>query len=106
MTDRSFYLVVVFSIAFCANFSWCFRVNPFTSRLISQRQRTHEYFQLKFMSSLTEAPVQAVNNLTISAPTEVQFKIKEARLQDLASIVSLRVNVFYPEVNNSMRSIC
>ena len=66
----------------------------------SQYQRPFSYrsSELQFMSAVTDSPLQAVNNLSIATETQLAFKVKEAKLQDLASVVSLRVNVFFPEV--------
>lgn len=65
-----------------------------------QQQRTRKSVILEFMSAVTDVPLQSINNLSIATGTELKFRIKEAKLQDLASIVSLRVNVFFPEVSD------
>lgn len=59
---------------------------------------------LKFMSAVTDLPLQSINNLSTASATELTFVIKEAKMQDFASIVSLRVNVFYPEVTQFFSS--
>lgn len=74
---------------------------PFRHHQQIRQQRTRKSVILEFMSAVTDVPLQSINNLSISTGTELTFRIKEAKLQDLASIVSLRVNVFFPEVSDS-----
>lgn len=73
---------------------------PFRHHKQIRQQRTRKSVILDFMSAVTDVPLQSINNLSISTGTELSFRIKEAKVQDLASIVSLRVNVFFPEVSD------
>jgi RimJ/RimL family protein N-acetyltransferase len=54
--------------------------------------------QLDFKSSaaVADLPVDTSENARITK--ELGFKIKEANFHDLAAVVSLRINVFYPEL--------
>ena len=45
----------------------------------------------------------SVTDLVLPSPTSTEYKIKEASFSDLGSIVSLRVNVFYPELKSVVR---
>ena len=82
--------------------SWSFtfsrRASVYRHQQQHQRPYNHRSSELQFMSAVTDSPLQAINNLSISTETELTFRVKEARQQDLASVVSLRVNVFFPEV--------
>lgn len=82
------------------DFSFSFVPSFFSSRSLQQQQQMFNYrsFELGFMSAVADAPLQSTVNFNLSSETKATFRIKEARLQDLAPIVSLRVNVFYPEV--------
>lgn len=85
--------------------TWSFKFHGLSSnRFRNQQQQQQQHpisyrsFDLGFMSAVTDLPLQSINNLSIATDTKLSFKIKEAKLQDLAAIVSLRVNVFFPEV--------
>ena len=89
-------------LCYFANLSWSFALYRGVSGRIQQQQPLRRSFILDFMSAVTDAPLQMINNVSIATGTEIKFRIKEAKLQDLASIVSLRVNVFFPEVSKSL----
>ena len=86
-------------LCYFADLSWSFALYRGVSRRNQQQQPLHRSFILDFMSAVTDAPLQMINNVSIATGTEIKFRIKEAKLHDLASIVSLRVNVFFPEVS-------
>ena len=102
MTSSTYCLIGVLLSTFFYDFSWSFRVLR-SSSLLSRPGKQLEYlnqesFELRFMSAVTDLPLQAINNLSVASKTELSFRIKEAKPLELASIVSLRVNVFFPEV--------
>lgn len=90
-------------LSYFANLSWSFALYRGVSGRNQQQQPMRRSFILDFMSAVTDAPLQMINNVSIATGTEIKYRIKEAKLQDLASIVSLRVNVFFPEVSESFR---
>lgn len=88
--------------------------NPLiSSRLVSstlQHERSHEIFQLYSQSSaVAEAPIQKNdindNNKNDENSNNINFKIVKADSVDLSAIVSLRVNVFYPDVSHKLSVI-
>jgi hypothetical protein len=99
MIFKRYMLAVMFLINF-TDFSFSFAPSRLFSLNLQQQQQRFSYreFQLEFMSAVVDAPIQSTVNFNLSSEIKTSFKIKEAKLQDLAPIVSLRVNVFYPEV--------
>ena len=102
MTSSTYCLIGVLLTTFFCDLSWSLRILRIPS-LLSRPGRQLEYlnhasFELRFMSAVTDLPLQAINNLSVASKTELSFRIKEAKPLELASIVSLRVNVFFPEV--------
>jgi hypothetical protein len=99
MIFKRYILAVMFLINF-TDFSFSFVPSHLFSLNLQQQQERFSYrqFELGFMSAVADAPIQSTVNFNLSSITKSTFKIKEAKLQDLAPIVSLRVNVFYPEV--------
>lgn len=96
---KRYILAVMFLINF-TDFSFSFVPSHLFSLNLQRQQQRFSYrqFELGLMSAVADAPLQSTVSFNLSSVTKSTFRIKEAKLQDLAPIVSLRVNVFYPEV--------